>query len=371
MALLDLSDIPSPLDRFKKARRILLEHKTALETLDAATADVNTILARNVITSNVSLTAYTVAANQGVNDAVLNVEGDSVLLIGQTTAAQNGFYDVGAVSGGLAALTRSPLLPAGRVFDENSVRVEIAEGANNRSASFTNTAAGTVGTNDPIFRYRDGGNFIVHQFSVRFVIHGNVPDLTAYVVAADAARNDNTAGSASQGVLLIGQTTAAENGLYFIGTVSGGLAPLTRNPQLPAGLVLGSTAATHGVRTMVRVSSGDVFSNTMWFDTAASGSVIGATDPGYYPESVTQKVTLVNGAATIINVPILSASKTGVIPVRSTANTCAATDGGYVLNGDPTPGKLGTASVPIMASVLAGTINVADISTLHVTITNR
>jgi hypothetical protein len=55
----------------------------------------------------------------------------------------------------------------------------------------------------------------------------------------------------------------------------------------------------------------------------------------------------------------------------STANTCAATDGGYVLNGNPTPGVVGTASAEIMASVLAGTINNVDVSSLHITITNR
>ncbi len=68
-------------------------------------------------------------------------------------------------------------------------------------------------------------------------------------------------------------------------------------------------------------------------------------------------------------VPVLSA-ESFIGFTRSTANTCTATTGGYVLNGAATPGVLGTASFAVMASVAAGTINNADISTLQALVCN-
>lgn len=60
---------------------------------------------RNVVITNVAnLAAYTVAG--AANDDITNIAGDTILLINQTVAAQNGPYIVGAVVGGLAPLTR-------------------------------------------------------------------------------------------------------------------------------------------------------------------------------------------------------------------------------------------------------------------------
>jgi hypothetical protein len=73
---------------------------------------------------------------------------------------------------------------------------------------------------------------------------------------------------------------------------------------------------------------------------------------------------------TITSIPILSATKSAISAYRKTANTCTSTIQ-YVTNGAATAGALGTASVEVMAAVAAGTINASDVSTLHVTITNR
>ncbi len=194
---------------------------------------------------------------------------------------------------------------------------------------------------------------------VRGVAATNVADLTAFVVAGF----DGVTYAAGDLVLLANQTTPSQNGVYIVGTVDT-TAPLTRAPGMAAGTVVKGGYTVHA-------SEGTLFKHSSWFIGTTGSITIGTTSHAWYPESVTQTIALVAGTTTISNVPIFSATKTGFSPIRSTANTCVATDGGYVLNGNPTPGVVGTASAVIMASVLAGTINNADVSTLHITITNR
>jgi hypothetical protein len=202
-------------------------------------------------------------------------------------------------------------------------------------------------------------------FRVRNVINGAVT-LSTYTVASNAAVNDAVLNVEGDLVLVINQATPAQNGIYVVGVVAVGVAPLTRSPLMPAAATLLSTD--------VIVRSGTLFGNTKWFSTAVA-PVIGTTDPAFYPESVTQSVALVAGTTTITNVPVLSATKSNVIPVRRIADTCSLTTGGYgpsvnALNGI-TAGALGTASVVVEAMVAAGTKNVADVSTLNITIVNR
>jgi hypothetical protein len=197
----------------------------------------------------------------------------------------------------------------------------------------------------------------------RNVINGNVAALATYTVAANTAVNDNVLNVAGDVVLLVAQTAPAENGLYLVGTVGGGTAPLTRLAPMPLGYVFLKDEFE------IAVGEGDVFAHSKWFNSAAG--TMGTNTPAFMPECVTITQALVAGTLTLTSVPLLSATKTGVSITRSTANTTAATVNGYACNGNPTPGALGTASLPIIACVAAGTINVADISTLHITITNR
>lgn len=203
----------------------------------------------------------------------------------------------------------------------------------------------------------------VTSLRARNVVNGNVADLAAYVVASDANLNDATLNVEGDVVLLVAQTTPAQNGLYTVGAVAAGTAPLTRHPAMFTGRVFRAEDFD------VVVAAGTVFAHTRWFNAAAG--TIGTNTPDFYPESVVISQALVAGTMTLTSVPILSATKTAIIPYRKTANTCTATTGGYVTNGAATPGALGTASVAVMAAVAAGTINNADVSTLHVTIINR
>ena len=210
----------------------------------------------------------------------------------------------------------------------------------------------------------EGGRspYATAHIRVRNVVNANVADLTAYTVAANASNNDNVLGVANDLVLLIAQTTAAQNGVYKLGTVSGGTCALTRISEMPA------AAAFLKGSFIVEVTEGDLFAHTSWKNTAAG--TVATDDPLFFPGRVVREAVLVAGTITITNIPILSATKTAFAINRKVANTSTATTGGYVTNGAPTPGKLGTASVEIMAAVAAGTINNADISTLEVAVIN-
>lgn len=207
------------------------------------------------------------------------------------------------------------------------------------------------------------GGDVVTSLRARNVVNGNVADLAAYTVASDANVNDATLNVEGDVVLLVAQSTAAENGLYTVGAVAGGTAALTRHPAMFTGRVFRAEDYD------VVIAAGTVFAHSRWFNSAAG--TIGTNTPAFYPESVTISQALVAGTMTLTSVPILSATKSAISAYRKTANTCTATTGGYVTNGAATPGALGTASVEVMAAVAAGTINNADVSTLHVTITNR
>lgn len=204
---------------------------------------------------------------------------------------------------------------------------------------------------------------IVASLRVRNVINGNVADLGAYSVGSSASLNDAVANVEGDAVLLVAQSSAAENGVYIVGEVDGGTAPLTRHPAMAAGRVFRADDFD------IMVAGGAVFAHTRWFN--SSVGTIGTNDPAFFPESVAISQALVAGTMTISSVPILSATKTAISAYRKIANTSTNTTGGYVTNGAATPGAIGTASVEVMAAVAAGTINNADISTLHVTITNR
>ena len=102
--------------------------------------------------------------------------------------------------------------------------------------------------------------------------------------------------------------------------------------------------------------------------------MVDTTAHDWFPRSVSLSVALTAGTVTISSVPILSVTKSNVLLTRQIANTSVATDGGYhpTVAGATglTAGVVGTAAAIIEATVLAGTINAADISTLHATIIN-
>lgn len=192
--------------------------------------------------------------------------------------------------------------------------------------------------------------------TVRGVVTSNISDLTAFTVAS----NDGLTYAAGDRVLLAGQTTASQNGIYVVGTVASTTAPLTRAADFITGMVYAGM--------VVEVSAGTLFAQSTWKLTTSGSITVDTTSINFYPRIVTQSVTLVAGTSTLSNVPLLSATKSAVFFNRTTANTCAAT---IQYNASTlTPGIVGTASIVVQAQVAAGTINSADISTLNVTVVN-
>jgi hypothetical protein len=201
-------------------------------------------------------------------------------------------------------------------------------------------------------------------FRARGVATANVAALATFTVAG----NDGITFVAGDIVILIAQTTAAQNGPYVVGTVGAGVAPLTRPDWWPAAGVMKS-----GLQIKVG-GEGTVFKNTTWQAMIAADTfTVDTTDPKLYPLQVSGQTALVAGTFTI-SVPVFS-QKTNVDLVRQTANTCTATTGGYhpTVAGATglTPGVQGTGSIVVQATVAAGTINNADISTLNWTVTNQ
>ncbi len=200
-----------------------------------------------------------------------------------------------------------------------------------------------------------------HTREARYVMTTDVPDLGAFILA-----QDGVTGAEDEIVLLVGQTAKDENGPYVIGVVSG-TAPLTRPLWWPAAAIVqgGYELAVH---------EGTIFANSKWFISTDGAIVVDTTAHDWFPRSVSLSVALTAGTVTISSVPILSVTKSNVLLTRQIANTSVATDGGYhpTVAGATglTAGVVGTAAAIIEATVLAGTINAADISTLHATIIN-
>ncbi len=194
---------------------------------------------------------------------------------------------------------------------------------------------------------------------------GNVADLGVFTVAG----NDGVTNVEGDVIILAEQTTAAQNGPYVVGVVGGGTAPLTRPDWWGTGAVLPS-----GIEIEIG-AEGTVFKNTTWRAmVVAETFVVGTTDPRLYPKSVSGTTALVAGTFTISTVPVFS-EKTAIHLNRDVANTSTSTTGGYHptaggANGI-TIGVRGTAAVVVEATVAAGTINAADVSTLHWTILNQ
>ncbi len=204
----------------------------------------------------------------------------------------------------------------------------------------------------------------VKVMRARNVVNGNVADLTAYTVASNAAVNDATLNVANDLVLLVNQTTTTENGLYRVGTVAIGVAPLTREHPMALGYVFLADEFE------IAVSVGTIFGHTKWFNSA--GGTIGTNTPAFMPESVTVSQVLTSGTATAITgIPLLSATKSNILYTRTATGGTLTNTIGYQTVPAPTPGAMGTASIVPMAVVAAGTVQNLDTSTLLVTVVNR
>lgn len=147
---------------------------------------------------------------------------------------------------------------------------------------------------------------IVH--SARGVVTSNVASLSAFTVAT----YDGLTFIGGDYVLLAKQTTPAQDGLYVVGTVTTGTAPLTRAPDWALAMVLPANS-------MVVVAEGTVFKNSRWFASVAGAVTVGTTAPAFYPERVKgTTVAMTSGSVAVSNTWILSASASVVMLTSKT-----------------------------------------------------
>jgi hypothetical protein len=161
-------------------------------------------------------------------------------------------------------------------------------------------------------------------------------------------------------------TAASDAGPYTITTIGTGSVNwvLTR-PDWWA------TGATLPYSTVVKIGGeGTLFQGSTWKSFAAKGSaVVDTNDPKTYPDTIIQQVTQTAGAVTITNVPILSATKSIVIPTMSAVGGTMTGITGF----QPlviTPGAIGTASVTVTATGTAMATEATGSAVLNVAITN-
>ncbi len=206
---------------------------------------------------------------------------------------------------------------------------------------------------------------------VRGVVPSNVTSLAAFTVTGNAY-DDGLTYVAGDRVLLAGQTTAADCGVYVVGTVASTTAPLTRAPDMPAALVLPNGS-------VVEVSEGTVFRGSSWkaMSTTAGGAVIGTNDPTFYPRAYSKIVTLSSGTYTVGAgggsefLFLYSTTTSSIQATRCTAGgTLTLTTHYYTPATGRIAGKSGTAAAVVTASVAAGTVNTADTSTVNVLVVN-
>lgn len=152
---------------------------------------------------------------------------------------------------------------------------------------------------------------IVH--SVRGVVTSNVADLAAFTVAT----HDGLTFVEGDYVLLAKQTTAAQDGIYVVGSdvVAVGSAPLTRASDWAA-------SSVQPANSVVLVGEGTKWKNSRWFASVAGAVTVGTTSPAFYPERVkATTVAMTAGSVAVSNEWILSDS-------TSVAMLSAKTPGG-------------------------------------------
>lgn len=205
--------------------------------------------------------------------------------------------------------------------------------------------------------------------TVRGVATGNVADLTAFTGVAGGTPNDGITYAAGDRILLPIQTTAAQCGVYKVGTVASGTAPLTRVADMPAGYAL---PLGHVVEV---APGGTLYGGTTWkaMATTTGGAVIGTNDPLFYPRKMSAIVTLASGIKALgatEGLWLFSTTKSDVRPVYDTPDTITLSVALKCSVADRTAGKVGTAAATVKAVKADATTNTADVSTVAVLVTN-
>lgn len=222
------------------------------------------------------------------------------------------------------------------------------------AAGYTDAATVEAALTDLYLRKR------IHH--VRGVVTANIADLTAFTVAS----NDGLTYAAGERVLLVGQTTAAQCGIYVVGTVAVGVAPLTRAADFAAALPI-----VNG--EIVEASEGTIWAGSEWKAMCTGAKVVATDDPLFYPRVCKAVVTLVAGTKTLNDtqgIALFSTTKSNVQVTCNTPDTVTLSIGYYAPVASRTAGKVGTGAVIVNALKADATTNTADGSSVDVLVTN-
>lgn len=192
--------------------------------------------------------------------------------------------------------------------------------------------------------------------TVRGVVTANVADLTAFTVAG----NDGLTYVEGDRVLLINQTTGSQNGIYVVGAVATGTAPLTLAPDWQTGQVQGGMT--------IQARAGTIFANVGVRLTNAGQITVGTTTPTFAPVRQTLSVTLVAGTKdTTAGVWITANSR-----IQATRTAVSGVPGPCVIVASKTNGLPGTGAFTLTAGTLADPVvaTATDAGSFDVTITN-
>lgn len=339
--------------------------------LTAETFYKNWVMARDAAGLLVEPTAIRTLLPGGYVDRSLLVAA-----VGSDTDQANvetGFFSVPMLSTSVFAASDAPL----PIYFENNR--EFAKSNSNRSVAglflFLDPARPTthciawIGPEGAAIGKALERHIVAATRNVRGVVFNNQASLAAFTVASD----DGITYIENDRVMLVGQTTAEQCGIYVVGVVAAGVAPLTRAADMPAGARI-----PNGV--VVEVAAGTTYANSTWKATATTtgGWVVGTNDPVFYPKIYKQKVTLASGTYTIGAGSSATPDEPLFMLAGAVVSCSRAATGGTVTStiqynsvfGTRVAGKHGTAVAIILATVAAGTINTADNSDVDVLITN-
>lgn len=149
---------------------------------------------------------------------------------------------------------------------------------------------------------------------------GNVANLAAFTVA-----NDDITFVETDRAFLKDQSTATQNGIYVVGAVAGGTAPLTRAADF-------NEATEVKPNTLVAVSAGTLGANTLWQLAVAAAPTIGSTNLPFV--QITNKTQLAAYLALTTQAGLIgsdAAGYTGATVKSQLAEVKAIADAGIAL----------------------------------------
>lgn len=242
---------------------------------------------RAATTANITL-----SGTQTVDGIALAV-GDRVLVKNQSTAAQNGIYVVASGSWTRSADTGSSALMAGAA-------VAVITGTQaGRTYQTKFKATDTLGTSAVDWWYYvdslSGASLYASNDDPHLFRDVRAVSIVSVSLAGASTTMDGVTLVAGDRVLLTNQSPDSQNGIYVVGTVSAGTAPLTRDSHF-------NTSAAIANAGVIEVTEGSVFGGGGWMTTFKSSDTLGTTSMAWgqvpSPRSSGGRGLLVSGSDT-------------------------------------------------------------------------